>query len=86
MKGEYWERALLARRAFLRFLLLLLVFIGFYLTIFVEYGILKMLKGIRASKTVNGVLHEYVLNGSQILAEKVRNIWLSVQLTGLGIN
>ena len=44
MKGEYWERALLARRAFLRFLLLLLVFIGFYLTIFVEYGILKMIQ------------------------------------------
>ncbi|MBQ9131761.1 MAG: RHS repeat-associated core domain-containing protein, partial [Clostridia bacterium] len=27
--------------------------------------------GIRTSKTVNGVLHEYILNGSRILAEKV---------------
>ena len=26
--------------------------------------------GIRTSKTVNGIKHEYVLNGSQILAEK----------------
>jgi len=26
--------------------------------------------GIRTSKTVNGVVHEYILNGSQILAEK----------------
>jgi len=26
--------------------------------------------GIRTSKTVNGVVHEYILNGDQITAEK----------------
>ena len=30
-------------------------------------------EGIRTSKNIRGVVHEYILNGSQIIAEKWEN-------------